>query len=566
MRRSQNKNLGTQWKAELTRMKHVQQLLLLRVDCSSTLDNNPTEQLSTNSSCSTDSSCTTLVNDSVDGIPNDSHQTSSICDTVKLPCASSNCSQLSENSSRKSSSDEDLTSQLSSPNECRTSNVSSGSNGAKYTNVLIDVERLHMDRLSSLPSDSWNINNDLVLVHFLCDIHEKSNQGRCKGWFKAECAIPELFSKTSIMNYPSLSCFSAEKVWWQPNTVSKINEDLSESDVKLKEEDNRQQEENLKKIKASAQVSHERYKEQLKSVKKKIHFIEEQKQLVHNIREQEFALQELTFDLDVVDAKLQRNELFLKQQKQENYKSNLLALLKKLKEDEKQLVKKVECSVEASKQEVIDLPQSSSSVVQPAYKIPQQPAELSQKWSVRPPSSQENDSSNSMRYNLSSLSPKLRFLLPLCNQRWRLVQELLHTTELSAPDYMPVITVDRRVPLIERHADSRNSVFLQVYYELRGEKLHFRWNKWKYDQWWEVKFVGEGIIDQGGGFRDSLAELSDELCPPEERIPDILPYLIRTPNHKEKTGDFLDCFIPNPCCDALHMFRWLGSSWRCVSQ
>ena len=25
-----------------------------------------------------------------------------------------------------------------------------------------------------------------------------------------------------------------------------------------------------------------------------------------------------------------------------------------------------------------------------------------------------------------------------------------------------------------------------------------RWNKRKYDQWWEVKFVGEGIIDQVG--------------------------------------------------------------------
>jgi len=24
------------------------------------------------------------------------------------------------------------------------------------------------------------------------------------------------------------------------------------------------------------------------------------------------------------------------------------------------------------------------------------------------------------------------------------------------------------------------------------------WNKRKYDQWWEVKFVGEGIIDQVG--------------------------------------------------------------------
>ena len=62
--------------------------------------------------------------------------------------------------------------------------------------------------------------------------------------------------------------------------------------------------------------------------------------------------------------------------------------------------------------------------------------------------------------------------------------------------------------------------------------IHCRWNKWKYDQWWEVKFVGEGIIDQGGGFRDSLAELSDELCPAEEHITDVLPYLIRTPNNK----------------------------------
>ena len=25
---------------------------------------------------------------------------------------------------------------------------------------------------------------------------------------------------------------------------------------------------------------------------------------------------------------------------------------------------------------------------------------------------------------------------------------------------------------------------------------YFRWNKRKCDQWWEVKFVGEGIIDQ----------------------------------------------------------------------
>lgn len=133
----------------------------------------------------------------------------------------------------------------------------------------------------------------------------------------------------------------------------------------------------------------------------------------------------------------------------------------------------MESSIEALKQETIELPQSSSSA-QPDIKITDQSAGSSQKWSVSSPRRQQNDSSNSVRYNLSSLLPKMRFLLPLCNQRWRLVQELLHTTELSAPDYMPVITVDRRVPLIERHADSRSSVFLQVYHELRGEKLHFR--------------------------------------------------------------------------------------------
>lgn len=41
----------------------------------------------------------------------------------------------------------------------------------------------------------------------------------------------------------------------------------------------------------------------------------------------------------IVDAKLQRNELMLKQQKQDHYKNNLQALLKKLKEEEKLLAK-----------------------------------------------------------------------------------------------------------------------------------------------------------------------------------------------------------------------------------
>lgn len=50
------------------------------------------------------------------------------------------------------------------------------------------------------------------------------------------------------------------------------------------------------------------------------------------------------------------------------------------------------------------------------------------------------------------------------------------------------------------------------------------------DQWWECKFVGEGIIDQGGGFRDSLCDMAEELCPPGPDDPMPLPFFIRAPN------------------------------------
>lgn len=82
---------------------------------------------------------------------------------------------------------------------------------------------------------------------------------------------------------------------------------------------------------------------------------------------------------------------------------------------------------------------------------------------------------NPVQFSVASLLPRIRFLLPLCSQRWRLVHELLHATELSAPDFMPVVTVDRRVPLIDRHGNTRNSVFSQIIRELKREKLHFRY-------------------------------------------------------------------------------------------
>ena len=62
--------------------------------------------------------------------------------------------------------------------------------------------------------------------------------------------------------------------------------------------------------------------------------------MLHNIQEQTGVIHgESELELDAVDVNLQRSELLLKQQKQENYRSLVLALLKKLKEEERLLSK-----------------------------------------------------------------------------------------------------------------------------------------------------------------------------------------------------------------------------------
>lgn len=42
--------------------------------------------------------------------------------------------------------------------------------------------------------------------------------------------------------------------------------------------------------------------------------------------------------------------------------------------------------------------------------------------------------------------------------------------------------------------------------------------------------MSEGVIDQGGGFRDSLSDLSEELCPISNDTALPLPFFIRSPN------------------------------------
>ena len=63
-----------------------------------------------------------------------------------------------------------------------------------------------------------------------------------------------------------------------------------------------------------------------------------------------------------------------------------------------------------------------------------------------------------------------------------------------------------------------------------------------HNQWWECRFLAEGIIDQGGGFRDSISELADELCPSASDVPVPLPYFIRSPNQVNHNSAALSLF------------------------
>lgn len=123
--------------------------------CSSVTDCRSEEQLTSKDST------LAMCSNSCDSVGSVSGQT----DGTEFPITSNSC-LIIENSSQKSTS-----------NECRTSSTSPG---VKYTNVLIDMDKELMDRLSTSPSNSWSVNDDLVLVHFLCDICEKSCQGRSK--------------------------------------------------------------------------------------------------------------------------------------------------------------------------------------------------------------------------------------------------------------------------------------------------------------------------------------------------------------------------------------------------
>uniref|UniRef100_A0A8C0IM63 HECT domain E3 ubiquitin protein ligase 3 n=1 Tax=Chelonoidis abingdonii TaxID=106734 RepID=A0A8C0IM63_CHEAB len=159
-----------------------------------------------------------------------------------------------------------------------------------------------------------------------------------------------------------------------------------------------------------------------------------------------------------------------------------------------------------------------------------------------------------------------QFLL-LSKRRTALIAQCLKDSETSKPNFMPRLYINRRLAMEHRDNPAldpscKNAVFTQVHEGLKPsdkyeKPLDYRWPL-RYDQWWECKFIAEGIIDQGGGFRDSLADMSEELCPSSAESPVPLPFFVRTSNQGNGTGEARDMYVPNPACKEFAKYEWIG--------
>ncbi|NXR97112.1 HECD3 ligase, partial [Hypocryptadius cinnamomeus] len=166
------------------------------------------------------------------------------------------------------------------------------------------------------------------------------------------------------------------------------------------------------------------------------------------------------------------------------------------------------------------------------------------------------------------------FLL-LSQQSEALIAHCLQSSESSAPHTLPKLYINRLLAREHRanpalDPSCRNAVFTQVWQHhalcqvpvtsagmCMGLLLPHRWPL-THSQWWECDFITEGIIDNGGGFRDSLSDVSEELCPSSSDVPVPLPFFVRTSNQANSSSDTRDMYVPNPSCKDFPKYEWIG--------
>ena len=160
----------------------------------------------------------------------------------------------------------------------------------------------------------------------------------------------------------------------------------------------------------------------------------------------------------------------------------------------------------------------------------------------------------------------IRQLWPLSAKRNVVIQELLSASTSNSPS-RPTVYINRMAAKEHRDDPSKdpeckstnfNQLFRELKKHTKPSSFNYRWaGHWS--QWWECKFMQEGIIDQGGGFRDSLSDIAEELCPSEPNAYSVLPFFIRSPNQSQDSSNvYRDAYIPNPTCVQPAKFQFIG--------
>jgi len=128
----------------------------------------------------------------------------------------------------------------------------------------------------------------------------------------------------------------------------------------------------------------------------------------------------------------------------------------------------------------------------------------------------------------------------------------------------PEIQVNRRKAMAfadEGNIDheGRYSIYGQILQQLKqhGPSDWSNFRKKNVDgRIYRINFKGEGSIDAGGPFRDSLSNIVAEM------ESGLVPLLIKSPNNRNDFGSNRDCFILDPSSKSpahLEMFKYLGA-------
>ncbi|KFP40138.1 E3 ubiquitin-protein ligase HECTD3, partial [Chlamydotis macqueenii] len=156
----------------------------------------------------------------------------------------------------------------------------------------------------------------------------------------------------------------------------------------------------------------------------------------------------------------------------------------------------------------------------------------------------------------------------LSKQSTALITHCLQSSESTPPRTLPKLYINRHLAREHRtnptlDPSCKNTVFTQVRPRhapagvCMGLLLLRRWPL-SYNQWWECEFITEGIIDNGGGFRDSLSDVSEELCPSSGDVPVPLPFFVRSSNQSNSSSNTRDMYVPNPSCKDFPKYEWIG--------